>query len=139
MSQSRGIYYSPNDISDMVNQIYILNFMLFKQKYTNFFIRWVSFLLLLKQVSFFVCFQQVSFYFARVSFFSHECMKIIFCIEYENLLRKDLIFANTDETMLNNHTKRNYFWANRGKANTIKIIFVSGSLSFIAVITSKGD
>ena len=27
-----------NDISNMVNQIYILNFMLFKQKYTNFFL-----------------------------------------------------------------------------------------------------
>ena len=26
-----------NDISNMENQIYILNFMLFKQKYTNFF------------------------------------------------------------------------------------------------------
>ena len=33
----KRIYYSPNDISDMVNQIYILNFMLFKQKYTKFF------------------------------------------------------------------------------------------------------
>ena len=33
----KRIYNSPNDINDMVNQIYILNFMLFKQKYTNFF------------------------------------------------------------------------------------------------------
>ena len=33
----KRIYNSPNDIRDMVNQIYILNFMLFKQKYTKFF------------------------------------------------------------------------------------------------------
>ena len=31
------IYNSPNNISDMVNQIYILNFKLFKQKYANIF------------------------------------------------------------------------------------------------------
>ena len=63
-------------------------------------------------------------------------MKIIFLIEYPNLLKKDLIFVNNDETMLYNHTKRNYSWVNRSNDNTIKIIFVSGSLSFIAVITS---
>ena len=37
MSQSRGIYYSPNNMSDMVNQIYILKIMLFKQKYNKIF------------------------------------------------------------------------------------------------------
>ena len=37
LSQSRVTYYSPNDISDKVNQIYILNFMLFKQNILKFF------------------------------------------------------------------------------------------------------
>ena len=52
MSQSRGIYYSPNDISDMINQIYILNFMLFKQKYTNIFLIEGAFIF--QRVTFFV-------------------------------------------------------------------------------------
>ena len=37
VNKERGTYYSPNDISGMVSQIYILNFMLFKQKHIKLF------------------------------------------------------------------------------------------------------
>ena len=38
LSQSRVTYNSSNDIGDMINQIYNLNFMFFKQKHTKLFI-----------------------------------------------------------------------------------------------------
>ena len=55
-----------NDISNMVNQIYILNFMLFKQKYTNFF--------LILGVSFF--FATGVIFLHTVSFFLHTSVRL---------------------------------------------------------------
>ena len=76
----KRIYNSPNDISDMVNQIYILNFMLFKQKYTKIFlilggvIFFATGVIFLQRVTFFL--QQVSFFFAHGVIFLHTSVLI---------------------------------------------------------------
>ena len=56
----------------MVNQIYILNFMLFKQKYNKFFLIRGG-VIFLQRVSFFL--QRVTFFLQQVSFFLHTSVQ----------------------------------------------------------------
>ena len=65
--------------------------------------------------------------------------RIMFWIKYANLTNEDIVIANVDETVINNHTKRNYSWSIKDQAANVENINLNGSLSLIASITSKGN
>ena len=65
--------------------------------------------------------------------------RILFWLEFVNLIKPEHVIVNIDETPFTRSTKINYSWFLKGVWwNTNNLVFV-GSLSLIAAITSKGD
>ena len=65
--------------------------------------------------------------------------KIIFWVEYANMINNRIVLVNIDETLFSNSTKRNYSWAKRGQPTFRENIWFSGSVSIIVSITSEGN
>ena len=66
-------------------------------------------------------------------------MKLVFWIEYSNILNDDTILINIDEVLFSNNTKTNYSLEVRGAPNYVSNISFKGSLSVIGTITCQGD
>ena len=65
--------------------------------------------------------------------------KIIFWVEYANMVSHKIVVVNIDETLFSNSTKKNYSWAARGWPAHTENIWFSGSVSIIAAITNRGN
>ena len=68
-----------------------------------------------------------------------KLMKIVFWIEYANMINSRIVVVNIDETLFSNSTKRNYSWTKRGGPAYAENIWFTGSVSFIVSITSSGS
>ena len=65
--------------------------------------------------------------------------RIIFCIEYSNMINNKIVVVNIDETLFSNFTKNNYNWATKGRSAWWQNILFTKYISMIAAITSRGE
>ena len=64
--------------------------------------------------------------------------KLIFWVEFVNLIKREHVIVNIDEVLLSNSTKTNYSWGVRGRTAIVKNILFKGSQGLIGSITSRG-
>ena len=64
-------------------------------------------------------------------------LKIIFCFEFANLLKRNLVIVNIDEVLFSNSTKTNCSWGLKGSSTIVHNISFKGSQSLIGAITSR--
>ena len=65
--------------------------------------------------------------------------RIIFCVEYSNMINSKIVVVNIDETLFSNFTKNNYSWATKGRSAWWQNILFTESISMIAAITSMDN
>ena len=65
-------------------------------------------------------------------------LKIIFCFEFANLLKRNLVIVNIDEVLFSNSTKTNNSWELKRSSTIVHSISFKGSQLLIGAITSKG-
>ena len=65
--------------------------------------------------------------------------KIIFWLEFANLIKPEHILLNIDETLFSKSTKINYSWTMKGVEASVTNSTLIGSLSLLAAITNRGD
>ena len=65
--------------------------------------------------------------------------KIIFWLEFMNLVKPEHIVVKIDETLFSRSTKINYSWTKKGVWANVNNSTLIGSLSLLAAITNKGD